>query len=168
MSALNHHTEADGVDKAMDHMKIEQMDVNATPNAVTTTQHTDLSQIPPQLTTKSESLSHNPKAKLSESPKMEAFKQEEVIGGQITLLQEPGEPPKLSRKASQRVISRPPLLYNDLPDATEEATQSFQVIRDCIYGSKYMGAADQDAYGCDCSEEWRKSSYPYLSDCPLT
>jgi hypothetical protein len=80
--------------------------------------------------------------------------QKMFIGGEISLKVDPGKPLKLSRKSSQKVIARPPVLYDCLPDSTPEAVTKFQVIRDCIYGSKYMGSSEHDALGCDCSEEW--------------
>ena len=80
--------------------------------------------------------------------------EEEIIGGDITVTVEPGKAPKLSRKSSQKVISRPPILYDDMPDSTEEASTGFQIIKDCIYGSKHMGSSEHDALDCDCSEQW--------------
>lgn len=82
--------------------------------------------------------------------------EEDTIDGEIELKIEPGKLPKLSRKSSQKVVSRPPPLFDHLPNSTEEATATFQVIRDCIYGSKYMGSSEHDALGCDCSEQWSK------------
>ena len=92
----------------------------------------------------------------SRSPKLEDDEHEDIVGGDITVKLENGKPLKLSRKSSQKIIARPPPLFADLPDSTEEAMTQFQVIRDCIYGSKYMGSSEHDALGCDCSEEWRK------------
>ena len=66
------------------------------------------------------------------------------------------QPPRLSRKASQKPLKREPKLFDDLPDATEEACNSFKVIADCLYGSKNMGSTDNDALDCDCKEDWRK------------
>jgi len=104
-----------------------------------------------------ESRSQSPtRQSTSATPKSEA--EEAVIGGDITVTVEPGKMPKLSRKHSQKVISRPPPLFDDLPDVTEEAASVFQRIKDCIYGSKYMGSSEHDALDCDCSEEWSKSS----------
>ena len=91
-----------------------------------------------------------------QTPKSEVNEQEGVLGGEIALKVDPGKVPKLSRKSSQKVILRPPPLFDHVPDATAEAVTTFQVIRDCIYGSKYMGSSEHDALGCDCSEEWRK------------
>lgn len=79
---------------------------------------------------------------------------EEVIGGDITLKVEPGKAPKLARTTSQRVIARPPPLFTDEPDKTDEATSVFEVIRDCTYQAKYLGITEHDALECDCSEEW--------------
>lgn len=65
------------------------------------------------------------------------------------------KPPRLSRKTSQQP-QRQPFLYGDLPDVTEESCTSFQVIPDCLYGSKHLGATDVDTLDCDCNQEWRK------------
>lgn len=94
----------------------------------------------------------------SQTPKSGDEEDEEIIGGDITVTVEPGKAPKLSRKSSQKVIARPPPLFDDLPDSTEEAASVFQVIKDCIYGSKNMGASDHDALDCDCPEEFSKST----------
>lgn len=66
-----------------------------------------------------------------------------------------GHPPKLSRKASQKKTVRPPTLFGDLADVTEEASGHFQLIPDCLYGSKSLGASEHDALDCDCNEDWR-------------
>jgi [histone H3]-lysine36 N-trimethyltransferase len=66
--------------------------------------------------------------------------------------------PKLSRKPSSKAVSRTPPLFGHLPDVTEESKATFQVIPDCLYGSKNMGASEHDALDCDCAEEWRE--YP--------
>ena len=83
--------------------------------------------------------------------------QEKVVGGDITLKMEPGKAPKLSRAASQKVLSKPPPLYLDLPDATDAAKQTFGVLPECTYASKYLGNTEH-ALECDCSEEWGKST----------
>lgn len=63
---------------------------------------------------------------------------------------------KPSRKSTQKKPSPPIQLFNDFPDVMNEAVSVFQVIKECIYGSKYMGSSgDHDALDCDCSEEWR-------------
>lgn len=62
---------------------------------------------------------------------------------------------KLLRKATQKTAPRPAVLFDDLPDATEEASGHFQLIPDCLYGSKSLGASEHDALDCDCAEEWR-------------
>lgn len=64
---------------------------------------------------------------------------------------------KPSKKLASKARSRAPPLFNHLPDATEESTRAFQVISDCLYGAKHMGASQHDALDCDCSAEWRKS-----------
>jgi hypothetical protein len=106
----------------------------------------------------SASQSPSKKQSASQTPKSEDGDGLEVVGGDITITSEPGKRPKLQRKSSQKILPRQPPLYNDLLDATEEATSNFQVIKDCIYGSKYMGSTDSDALDCDCSEEWSEYS----------
>ncbi|KAI1430569.1 hypothetical protein GGR50DRAFT_192214 [Xylaria sp. CBS 124048] len=64
-------------------------------------------------------------------------------------------PPKLSRKASQKPLSRKTTILTDLPDVTAESCEHFQVIPDCLYGSKSLGSTDHDSLDCDCSEDWR-------------
>ncbi|KAF7553087.1 hypothetical protein G7046_g7193 [Stylonectria norvegica] len=65
------------------------------------------------------------------------------------------KPLKLSRKASQKQISRPPQLFADLPDVTSDSRKFFQLIPDCLYGSKHLGSTDNDSLDCECREEWR-------------
>jgi histone-lysine N-methyltransferase SETD2 len=76
------------------------------------------------------------------------------IGGDITVQLEPGKPLKLSR-SSQKVIFRPPQLFDHLPDSVNDARKTFEVIESCIYANKYMGYTEH-AMECDCSEEWGK------------
>ncbi|KAI5926407.1 histone-lysine N-methyltransferase [Camillea tinctor] len=65
------------------------------------------------------------------------------------------QPPKLSRKASHKVVPRTTTLYTDEPDVTAASCERFQVIPDCLYGSKSLGSTEHDALDCDCNEEWR-------------
>lgn len=81
---------------------------------------------------------------------------EEVVGGDITLKMEPGKAPKLSRTASQKVVSRPPPLFLDFPDVTQEARSTFVVLPECTYANKFLGTTEH-ALECDCSEEWGKT-----------
>ena len=94
--------------------------------------------------------------KALESPYTGSEKHEEVIGGDVTVKEEPGQPLKLSRSTSQKVVSRPPTLYNGHPSKTEEARTSFQVIPECTYTSKHIGSTEHDSMDCDCVEEWGK------------
>lgn len=67
--------------------------------------------------------------------------------------------PRLSRKSSQKTAAEPEYqMFDHLPNVTEESCQGFQVIRDCLYGSKHLGSTDNDALDCDCAEEWRTFS----------
>ncbi|KXJ94304.1 hypothetical protein Micbo1qcDRAFT_193511 [Microdochium bolleyi] len=63
--------------------------------------------------------------------------------------------PKTTRKGSSRAPARPAPLFNDLPNATADACEQFQVIPDCLYGSKSLGATEHDPLDCDCSPEFR-------------
>ncbi|KAG5665179.1 hypothetical protein KAF25_009304 [Fusarium avenaceum] len=64
-------------------------------------------------------------------------------------------PSKLSRKASQKLAaSREPVLFDHLPDMTAESCNFFQLIPDCLYGSKHLGSTDNDSLDCECREEW--------------
>ncbi|OAA71287.1 histone H3 lysine 36 (K36) methyltransferase [Cordyceps fumosorosea ARSEF 2679] len=63
--------------------------------------------------------------------------------------------PRLSRKSSRKATpTREPTLFDSLPNMTAEACSSFQVITDCLYGSKHLGSTENDAFDCDCREEW--------------
>ena len=87
-------------------------------------------------------------------------KHEESLPGTVTVKQEPGQGPKLTRTTSQKVVPRTPPLFHDYPDKTDEAQGGFQVIPGCIYSSKAIGATEH-AMDCDCTEEW--SQYPPVS-----
>lgn len=91
--------------------------------------------------------------KASQSPYTASEKQEETIAGEVTVKMEPGQPPKLSRSTSQKVVSRPAQLFNDWPSKTEEAKGTFHVLAQCTYSSKYIGSTEH-AMDCDCAEEW--------------
>jgi histone-lysine N-methyltransferase SETD2 len=71
-----------------------------------------------------------------------------------------GSGTRLTRKAPQKQVRSTPALFLDCPDATEESYSAFQLISDCLYGSKHMGASEHDALDCDCNEEWRKYFHP--------
>lgn len=77
------------------------------------------------------------------------------MGGDVEVIQEPGEAPKLSRTMSKKAVSRPPPLFKDLQDATSEAQRTYEVIERCTYGNKYLGTTDH-AMDCECNEEWGK------------
>lgn len=99
--------------------------------------------------------------KTSQSPiasDMSRSEHEEVVGGQITVKLEPGHPPKLARSSSQKIRTKPSLLFDDYPSRTKEAQSQFDVIQACIYGSKYMGSTEH-GMDCDCTEEWGKLAY---------
>lgn len=89
----------------------------------------------------------------SHSSAVSTPKTEEVVPGSVTLKQQPGQPPKLARSTSRRVVPRTPPLFHEYASRTEEAKGAFQVIPACIYSSKTIGATDH-AMDCECAEEW--------------
>ena len=115
----------------------------------------DDSSSPMHLDTKSTTQSPRKASSGLRSPTSAKEEYEEVVGGEITVKLEPGQPPKLARSATQKVIARSAPLFHDYPDKTEEATKAFQVITECIYSVKYLGSTEH-AMDCDCAEEWGK------------
>ncbi|KAI9841290.1 MAG: histone methyltransferase set2 [Thelocarpon superellum] len=112
---------------------------------------------PPPLSNGVKAMSISPsKTERSPSPSPASIQNgiETKRGGELAVKLEPGKAPKLSRTASQKFVARPPPLFDHLPDATEAATSSFEVIPDCIYANRHMGSSDQEALGCECAEEW--------------
>lgn len=114
---------------------------------------------------KSRSTSHSPvknvKRESGTSTPLGPNGLEATIGGEVTVKMEPGKVPKLSRTTSQKVMARPPPLFLDEPDKTEEASRAFTVIRDCEYANKSLGLTEDeglDEVQCECDEEWGKLS----------
>lgn len=111
---------------------------------------------PPNGDSKTLSPSRSP---IKEEPDTEATMkpdtEKETVGGDIVLKQEPGQPPKLSRSSSQKVVPRPPQLWTHLPDSTDDALATFEQMESCWYANKYMGWTEH-AMECDCAEEWGK------------
>jgi histone-lysine N-methyltransferase SETD2 len=66
---------------------------------------------------------------------------------------------KVTARKSKTAAVRDIVLYDDLPDMTGEAVKTFQVISDCLYGTKNIGATENDALDCDCRDEWGTSSF---------
>lgn len=91
----------------------------------------------------------------------------ETVGGDIVVKQEPGQPPKLSRSSSQKVVPRPPPLWTHLPDSTHDALATFEQVESCWYANKYMGYTEH-AMECDCAEEWGKSQLTFSCAVALT
>ncbi|KAF2205426.1 hypothetical protein GQ43DRAFT_446049 [Delitschia confertaspora ATCC 74209] len=139
--------EAEGANGAVQVKVEDQQELAPTTSALN-----DAALPPPQSASRSTTQSPSKQQSPNESPS-EKGEQEEVVGGDITLKMEPGKAPKLSRTASQKVAARPPPLFLDLPDATAEASRTFQVLPECSYGAKHMGTTEH-ALECDCAEEW--------------
>ncbi|KAK8247197.1 hypothetical protein HDK90DRAFT_35533 [Phyllosticta capitalensis] len=99
----------------------------------------------------------------------ESLEGKEVVGGDITVKVEPGKAPKLARSSSQRIEKKPPPLFLDHEDKTQESITTFGLLEECTYGNKYMGSTEH-ALECDCAEEWDSESKRNLacgedSDC---
>ena len=87
-----------------------------------------------------------------------AFTNEEMVGGEVMVKMEPGQPPKLARNSLQKIPSRPVQTFSDHASKTEESKGVFEVISACVYSNKHMGATEH-GMDCDCSEEWGKAIY---------
>ncbi|KAI0180307.1 hypothetical protein GGR52DRAFT_237849 [Hypoxylon sp. FL1284] len=66
-----------------------------------------------------------------------------------------GHPPKVGSRSAHKMATHHNQLYSHLPDVTDESCNHFQIIPDCLYGSRSLGSTEHDALDCDCSEEWR-------------
>lgn len=98
------------------------------------------------------------KPEKASAPDMPGEKHEEVVGGDVTVKLELGQPPKLARSTSRKIVAGPAQIFSDYPSKTEEAKGHFQVIKECSYSSKYIGSTEHDSMDCDCTEEWGKTS----------
>ena len=94
----------------------------------------------------------------TQSPSTGSEKHEGIVGGDITVKLEPGHPPKLARSSSHKIISKPAPLFDHLPSKTEESKDTFQVLEQCSYTSKYIGSTEHGSMDCDCAEEWGKTT----------
>ena len=106
------------------------------------------------------STTQSPKKKVHNHPTSPTpiYKENEEIRGSETLVKmEPGQPPKLARVSTQKVMVRSPQLFHDYEDKTQEAKSVFEVITQCSYSAKYLGATEH-AMDCDCAEEWGKTN----------
>jgi hypothetical protein len=66
-----------------------------------------------------------------------------------------------SKGPPARNTKREPVLYSHLPDATQEATSSFEVIEQSIYMNKWIGNSDQDpdTMVCECKPDFGKCPF---------
>lgn len=102
----------------------------------------------------SRSASHSPvKVQSASELHMDKPERGETVSADTAFKTEPGQAPKLSRTTSHKMAPRAPMLHLDAPDKMAEASETFQVIEDCIYAAKYIGNTEH-ALECDCTEEW--------------
>lgn len=80
----------------------------------------------------------------------------EVVGGNVILKDEPGQPLKVERQPTKKQDKKPPALFDHYEDATEEAKSTFELLEACTYTAKWLGASGESAMDCDCAEEWGK------------
>ncbi|KAI1005801.1 Histone-lysine N-methyltransferase, H3 lysine-36 specific [Podosphaera aphanis] len=137
---------SEAVDSALGDMRLEEVDERDE-----VALDSEPSSTPKMLWQNSQSLEE--KKNLNQVPKSEA---KNVLMDDDTDSDVPETKSKNRQKSTQNISLNNELLFNDLPDVLEEATSVFQVIEECIYGSKYMGSSgDHDALDCDCSEQWK-------------
>jgi len=77
----------------------------------------------------------------------------ELIKGEVSIKMERGDSqPKLSRSSTQRVTKRMPMLFNELPDKTEEAKKTFGLMKACTYSPKWLADSGQEdeVMSCEC------------------
>ena len=128
-----------------------------------TTHHPDSARSSRSSPTKS--LSHLTSPDFSNQADMPTPKdREKIVGGDITLKMEPGQPPKLARSSTKKVVAKVPQLFSHLADMTSKACSVFQTITECIYSSKWIGSTEH-AMECDCSEEWGKRLLQHPERC---
>lgn len=111
-----------------------------------------------------------PKPRSSEAPSPTSLDGTKSQSDSVGTPNSTAKPARSSRKSSQKPTAREVPLYTHLPDVTDESCQTFQVIPDCLYGSKHLGSTDNDSLDCDCREEWRTSrpaGTPFLPISPL-
>lgn len=75
--------------------------------------------------------------------------------GEVSPKKEAMPPTAKSRRSTKKNVPRIAPLFDDLPDATDEANSGYQVINACIYQNKFLGYTEH-AMECDCNEEWGK------------
>lgn len=113
------------------------------------------------------SASTTPNGLDTKSPRANALFDDPAVKNETESSIPENRPPKLSRKQSHKATSTP-MLFDQLPDATRDACEAFQVINDCLYGSRNLGTSNSEPMDCDCAEEWCKLSRVSLRCLPLT
>lgn len=143
----------------------QDTDIQEIPNATSAVKRENASPgsqrdaTPADLTSKKKSRSPIKMESAVQSPAV--LSEQTNVGGDVTIKQESGKPLKLSRSASHKVERRPPPLFLDWKDKTDEATSTFDILTSCTYANKYLGTTDA-ALECDCHEEWGKLHAPIM------
>ena len=149
-----------GLESAVESIRLENVGIH-TPGAASRrsarNNSTPTENPSPRSVMRTESQSPAKNGHISDLPTPSDGNREEVVGGDVTVSVEPGQPPKLSRSTSQRIKARPPALFLDAADTTSEAQKHFDTITDCSYCNKHIGSTEHGSMDCDCVEEWGMS-----------
>jgi [histone H3]-lysine36 N-trimethyltransferase len=111
--------------------------------------------LPSKLKSSRSSSSASIKSRATSESSVDKKDSKDKVGGGNLRKMEAGQPPKLARSSSSKVVSRVAPLFAHLPDATMDAKSSFSVLESCTYSNKFLGYTEH-AMECDCSEEWGK------------
>ncbi|MCJ1433816.1 histone methyltransferase set2 [Xylographa pallens] len=162
MSDDEQHKQTDKVEEGFKDMEIKSNDFDSEEEGSGTIRVREIEQLstntsgtssPTKMEVKTATPSPEKRHCTSNTPIKGKGEHEQTIGGDVTLKLEPGQPPKLSRTASQKVIAKAPQMFGHYEDKIQEAASEFQIITQCSYSAKYLGSTEH-AMECDCIEEW--------------
>lgn len=111
--------------------------------------------LPSKLKSSRSSSSTSIKSQATSASSVDKKEVKEKVCGESSLRMEGGQPSKLARSASQKLVGGTVPLVDDLPDVTVAAKATFTVIDSCTYSNRFLGYTEH-AMECDCSEEWGK------------
>ena len=117
--------------------------------------------VPTKLKTNPSSSASTPRAK-SEAEDSAVKVEHDITNGHNSPNMEQPVRPKKGVRSSKKNPARVAPLFDDLPDATEQANSAYTVIDSCTYQNKYLGYTEH-AMECDCAEEWGESYHGYVN-----
>ena len=83
---------------------------------------------------------------------------DDIVGGDVTIKMQNGEAAKISHSPKRKVKAKRHPKFLDEHDATDEATQAFERLTECIYANKNFGITDK-VMECDCTSTLSKPSF---------